>query len=589
MISVDKRSSRLALLASLLGAAAVALLFSPSAWREASSLHSTPAVSPFRQPIIHDGPLPFTNDRHFAHFINDEWLRGSGPIIHSPMLPDISHDDDFEVLPPATDCQTLTETVRKHGVNGAALRVNVNDVHYLGHAFYRVALERGLPLEPIVRAAVRLASGGITYRTKPRDEAAVWRLGYMHGTHVAFLGNWMAQIRATTPLEEMRTWVPDWGTFHRTYCDANDDTKYLLSDQCMHGFGHVFHYSQFRSMYPTPALHDEYCLDPPLLSEVSDISHALEAERLCLSHPSATMGRSCLWGVWHGTMEWTQVDSKTQGYHQSQLFKVNPDGTNSGKRATDPLYPCTDPVLQSTSPCFSLYALYLWFGDWRAVNATRSPGGMLGICDRVPSLKQQAGCIYGFSALFYPVYDYAAFARTDEELDSPPSRVWNSSLTAFDIALGWDGVHNYWKPGSGAPDGHLDVLYGKDFITREHTNVRYMPFKRQRNTLVGWCELFVSEKTRAGLALDQLDEAEWQRWKACVMGSFSFSARFVYEVQHEEDKAKQRKCPELLEVTWLNRSLALASYEICLLASSPPPVKLEGNEISHPLDEHLWF
>lgn len=280
MISVDKRSSRLALLASLLGAAAVALLFSPSAWREASSLHSAPAASPFRHPIIHDGPLPFTNDRHFAHFINDEWLRGSGPILHSPMLPDISNDDDFEVLPPATDCQTLIETVRKHGVNGAALRVNVNDVHYLGHVFYRVALERGLPLEPVVRAAVRLAMGGITYRIKPSDEAAVWRLGYMHGTHVAFLGNYIAQIRASTPPEDMRTWVPDWGTLHRIHCDSNNDTKYLVLDQCMHGLGHVFHYvrpARRRSLVFTPPPSAPLAPSVPLSAPFIRLPHALSS------------------------------------------------------------------------------------------------------------------------------------------------------------------------------------------------------------------------------------------------------------------------------------------------------------------------
>mmetsp|Transcript_40719 Transcript_40719/g.101116 ORF Transcript_40719/g.101116 Transcript_40719/m.101116 type:complete len:593 (+) Transcript_40719:46-1824(+) len=587
------RPTRWLVLAALLGGAALLGLAQSPMSRHRASLFEEARPLSFVPPIVRDGALPFPNAPHFAHFINSEQLRGTGPIVSTPLLHNIEDEEGVEELPAFPGCGRMAEAVRKHGMNGAALRVNVMDAHDLGHVFFRVALERGLPLEPVVRAAVRLTRGGIGYKKRALDSPAASRLGYMHGTHVAFLGNLVAQERALIPRENWKSWTPDWQTYQSVYCDANNDTKLFHLDQCFHGIGHVFHYSQFPSMYPVPALHPEYCLDAPLLSEVRDISLALEAERLCLTHPSKLMSRACLWGIWHGVMEWTQQNMSAKGSMQHTYipFSVNADGTNSGVASTDLLYPCSEPQLVSPQPCFDLIAAYLWFGDWRAVNASRAPGGFLSVCDLVPTLKQRAGCIYAMSAYFYPVYDHVVLARSEADLSTAPSRVWRSSLVAYDISLGWDGMGgNYWNQTQfSAPDGHLDVLFGTDFITREHTNKRYVPPTHTRTSLVSWCEHFVSEGAKAGASLA---EADWLRWKACVMGSFSWSARFAFEIQHETDEMKQRKCPELLEVSWLNKTMARASYELCLLASAPSPLKMEGvplHEIRHPLDEHIWF
>jgi len=423
----------------------------------------------------------------------------------------------------------------------------------------------------------------VTYKTSQQDSPVESHWGYLHGTTITYVGHKYATSKYRDP-----AYVPDWEDFFK-YCNVDPTQEYHLTAMCLHGYGHVFHYWSMEELYPVPNI-PNYCLPEPPLHDILNISKAYDAQRSCLALGSPSMQRDCAWGIWHGVLEWYFQSTGEEGSSKT----INYLKDEEGHEVKDPYWPCSDPKTVTASACFQTTWTYLFFGDWRFdVVADPLHGGFIASCDALP-LQQQLGCIYGMSAIMFPLYDKVVAPRTAADLEKKPDHercgsLWGSNLIGYDIGYGFDGLStDYYDQMTykKVPESHCNLLFGIDLHYRP-TLPNVLPPKQTPATLVAYCENFAGDAPTGG----KLDDLEWRRWKACIAGSFAWVARHIFREQRTPTDTRWRFCPQFLEVGWLGHSQRRHSFDLCYNATMLPDVdySVKVKDIVVPIDSEIWY
>jgi len=369
----------------------------------------------------------------------------------------------------------------------------------------------------------------------------------LHGVQVVYLGNAVFQNRTLNV-----SWTPDWDWILDAVCAGSPESPYHFFHFCMHGVGHAFGYHTI--FFPISKT-DYHCLPTPE-PQISETWRAYDGARLCNSAPYHSIARLCNFGVWHGLFEYT-VNAflmDTNGVAQHNFF-----------------FPCNT-LPEYSAHCYSQLFSYMGRGDWRFTSikkASQDQSGLIKMCTENPTLVNDLnvqGCIFGLSSVFFPLFDKVTAARSSADLRIPPHHDacvnprWGATdLNAYDLII-WDGfVSDYFDAKTYTPPlEHCKLFFDSDLVPTQHI----------RHTLTSWCELWLGPSIKEpGHVLSQKD---WRHWKACIAGSFdlvgmsSFMALVVPYGQY-----RQRWCPQLLEVMWLNSAYRAESYHLCLNFSSP--------------------
>ena len=253
---------------------------------------------------------------------------------------------------------------------------------------------------------------------------------------------------------------------------------------------------------------DFVCLPNPW-PQITEYWRSYDSHLLCNTVPYGILARGCNLGVWHGFYE----------YGFASDFN-DLDGNLRSDHSREWMFPC-DELEKYSSYCYYNFLTYLSFGDWRMeklVEYSYQPKGLLTMCSEGPKPKVNElnvqGCIFAVSAVWWPLFDKIAAARTAADLETPPLRarcqnpLWGATdLNSFDLNQ-FEPVEYYNVSTYGPPKVHCDLLY----------NSRLIPPTHIENTLIAWCELFVSDSSKSSGEVSALD---WQRWKAVSLAARS--------------------------------------------------------------------
>jgi len=472
--------------------------------------------------------------------------------LQGPYLKDLT-GVEIEELPPYPTCEAMMEAFKTYGRNGACERISTQDFHALGQIFTRQVMDDCEKqsasecydnLKLYFRDTMYMAFEGqkISFDT-PRPT----RIGQLHGSQVMFLGN-----AAYNNYTANASWVPDWDFIIDVICAGTPESAYHHFHFCMHGVGHAFGYLTI--FFPISKT-DYHCMPDPI-PQIKDGHRAFLGARLCNTAPYSSLARLCNFGIWHGLLEYT----------------VGEYVVTDGVTHYNYMYPC-NALPEYSAHCYGQLFAYMGRGDWRwdnIKNISMAPGGLIKMCTDNPTLVNERnvqGCIFGLAAVWFLLYDKVTTARSVADLRIPPHRDacekprWGATdFNAYDLTI-WDSPEaDYFDALTYMPPvEHCKLFWNSGILPTTHI----------RHTLSSFCELFVSPSHAEPNHI--LSPTDWGRWKACVAGSFDLSATMSFMALVIPYGAyRQRWCPQMLEVPWLNTTFRAESYHLCLNFSSPP-------------------
>ena len=414
-----------------------------------------------------------------------------------------------------------------------------------------------------------------------RESPRQTRFGYLHGAEVMYLGNIAWHERRRDP-----SWprAADWAWIHEVVCQADYyerrgkvgsfDETFDVWDMnfCYHGVGHAFIYHTY--FHPIEVT-GHVCFVPPPLPLISNLTLAYEAQRMCMTAPTAYFRQQCSFGVFHSLSEWTfgeALVSPGMGAHWHQ-----PDERGVPQESIffpcDAMAPGASGSLESTM-CFDNVFRWIGWGTWvfDEIRAHVLGGkGLASLCLANPwSPGMEEGhvqsCIRGMSEVFYPLFDKLTAARSEADLRRAPLRercchsekgkcstLWGATdFNSYDLNL-FDPFHaDYYNASTyTVPEAHCQLLWAGRVVPPVHV----------QHTLVAWCSSFVADEVRAGEV--PLHTREWHRYLACTSGVHNALLSFAYSAV-ESPGALARVCAQLLDYpSWVPPTLRRLAYEAC--------------------------
>mmetsp|Transcript_25708 Transcript_25708/g.68701 ORF Transcript_25708/g.68701 Transcript_25708/m.68701 type:complete len:355 (-) Transcript_25708:477-1541(-) len=334
-------------------------------------------------------------------------------------------------------------------------------------------------------------------------------------------------------------------------CGDPNGVTYMEFYNCMHGVGHAFAFA--KPLFPIDpdqwSRRDAPCLPMKKLDYVELIRTSIQH---CKSAPVPHVGRMCSYGVWHSVLE-TTFGKKMDDAH--------------GVVQNNFHYPCSA-VNDYSSICYNILFEFMGLGDWRyeGIRAHAKAQGLPNVCLGDPSLSEvnKLGCILGLSANFFVLFDKIVAARNIADLSTAPrkdrcvkGKGWGADeMDSFWLAI-WPGPDSDYFDGDSylPPAAHCDMLFSGGAIPATH----------KQHTLVAWCSSFVDTHSSLGV----LSETDWQRWRACIVGSFEFATRWGFEDLDMTDSDRSRWCPQLLGAPLLSEEQRSEAYRLCINIATP--------------------
>jgi len=295
-----------------------------------------------------------------------------------------------------------------------------------------------------------------------------------------------------------------WPFIQHVLCQSPIASRQFFT-QCLHGVGHGFfirhtqNYNMCSSLMP-----------------VQNMSAVAAAYDSCLSAPSRGVAHLCSNGMFHGVIE-----------------AYNSNGTKHFSYPCDTFYP-------DTLFCWS----FLWmmpnqfnYQPWRVQAMYSAPRWFASMCLEMSMREHNRfGCIYGLSAVYFPLYDHAVIAHNFSQLsDGVPQASTCVQVPSFVLLTGYTPIL-------------CDLLFTK-----------MRPSRFSLHTLVDWCEQFVHPEPPRNLSF-----LEQKRWLACVYGSSSWTTTVVFERFNLSPTIGSQLCAQLLNVPWqLNNSFRQQANRLC--------------------------